>query len=96
LLSDPRIQRARAGETELDDAGRVGAAQPMTWAEWLDDPRAGDFWAFLPLTPREALETARDDLAALFAKVHAAFFPLALLAMEEESLPVMRAFGEQL
>lgn len=92
LLAEPRIQRAWHGETALDEEGRITARRPMSWDEWLDDPSAGDFWAYLALTPAEALETPPEDLAALAARTHAAFFPLALLAMEDEPLPVIRAY----
>lgn len=94
LLAEPGILRAWGGETEIDEEGKIIPRRPMSWAEWLDDPRAGNYWAFRALSPREALVTPRDDLAGLVSRTHAAFFPLALLAIEDEPLPVLRAFAE--
>jgi len=94
LLADPRILRARSGETGVDEEGNFYVPAPMTWEEWLDDPRAGGYWVFRALRPAEVLEMPGDKLAGLVAHTHAALFPLALLAMEEDPLPVLYAYGE--
>lgn len=93
LLDDQRIHLAMDGKTKGDEQGRMVSETPLGWDEWLDNPARGDYWAFLPLTPAEAVSLTVEDLAHLAAQVHANFFPLALLAMEDHPLPLIHSFN---
>ncbi len=96
LIQNPRILLARDGRTTLDEQGYLVPEQPMTWDEWLDDPAAGDFWAFVAFRPEDILAMAGDELVDWVARLHTDYFPLALLAMDEEPLAEMEAYlGEE-
>jgi hypothetical protein len=84
LTGSQGVCLARGGETMLDDSGRVVPAAPMTWDEWLDDPAAGGYWVFFPLTPAEVLAMDADALAEKIARLHELYSPLAWMAMEED------------
>jgi 5-methylcytosine-specific restriction enzyme B len=92
LLGDQRLVLAKDGQTTLDEAGRIIAEKPLSWDEWLDDPAAGNYWIFLPVTPSEVCAMCGEELAVLATRYHSAFFPLALLAMEDDPLPLIHLF----
>lgn len=96
LLADPRVLLSHGGEEVLDGAGRLIPVHPVTWTEWLDDPAAADFYARDALTPRQAVTLPGEALEDLVVALHAAYFPLALLAMEENPLPLMEAYAENI
>lgn len=92
LFHDPRILLSREGRTFVDDQDNLVPEFPMTWEEWLDDPKAADFWLRIALHPRRVTAMCADELETLVAEMHSLYFPLALLAMEEEPLPLIRAY----
>lgn len=94
LAGDARVTLARGGRTSLDEQGYLRAEQPMTWAEWLDDPAAGDYWVFVAYRPQDVLAMPGEDLVEQVARLHADYFPLALLAMDEEPLAQIEAYLE--
>ena len=97
LSENPRILLARNGRTRLDEQGHLVPEQPMTWEEWLADPAAGDYWAFASFRPPDVLAMPGEELVAVAANLLADYFPLALLAMDEEPLPALEAYlgGEE-
>lgn len=92
LVENPRIYLARDGRTRLDEQGQLLPEQPMTWEEWLEDPAAGDYWAFASLRPRDVLAMPGEELVSLAAALLADYFPLALLSMDEEPLAAIKAY----
>lgn len=92
LVENRQIKLARGGRTRIDAGGYLEPEEPMTWAEWLADPAAGDFWAFVPIRPRDVIDLPGDALVRLAVQVHSDFFPLALLAMEEYPLPLIQSY----
>jgi 5-methylcytosine-specific restriction protein B len=96
LVENPSIMLARGGRTRLDEQGYLVPEQPMTWAEWLEDPAVGDYWAFTSLRPEDVLSMPGEELVALAASLLGDYFPLALLSMDEEPLAGIEAYlGEE-
>ncbi len=96
LIENPGILLARGGQTVLDGQGYLRPEQPMTWEAWLDDPASGDYWAFVAFRPREILAMPGEELVDWVVRLHADYFPLALLAMDEEPIPLIEAYlGEK-
>lgn len=94
LLQDETILLAEEGRTVTDEAGRVIPQQAMTWDAWLDAPEHGDYWAFVPFTPAQVTIMPAQDLEDRIVHVFTEFFPLVLLASEEDPLPLMRAYSQ--
>ncbi len=92
LIDNPCILLARDGQTMLDEQGYLRPEQPLTWEAWLDDPAAGDYWAFVAFRPRDILAMRGEELVDWVARLHADYFPLALLAMDEEPIPMIEAY----
>ncbi len=92
LIENPRILLARDGRTMLDEQGYLHPEQPMTWDGWLGDPASGDYWAFVSFRPRDVLAMPGEKLIDLVAHLHADYFPLALLAMDEEPISLIEAY----
>jgi 5-methylcytosine-specific restriction enzyme B len=92
LTGNPHIHLARDGRTKLDEQGCLIPEQPMTWEEWLDDPASGDFWAFVAFRPDDVMSMPGDELIDWVARLHTDYFPLALLAMDEEPLAQIEAY----
>jgi hypothetical protein len=92
LLENECIHLARAGRTKLDEQGYLLPEQPMTWEEWLEDPAAGDDWAFVAFRPQDILSMPGDELVDRVVRLHTDYFPLALLAMVEEPLAAIEAY----
>jgi len=92
LVENPRIRLARDGRTMLDAQGYLVPEQPMRWDEWLDDPAGGDYWVFAAFRPEDVLSMPGDDLVDWVARLHTDYFPLALLAMDEEPLAQIEAY----
>lgn len=91
LIENPRIILTRGG-TRVDESGRIVAVNPLNWEEWLDDPRQADFWVHIPLTPAEVMAAPQEQLARLASQTLADYFPLALLAMDEEPLALIQTY----
>lgn len=72
--------------------GRITAAQPLGWAEWLKDPARGLFCLRTAWTRAEALRLTAGELTEKVARLHQAYFPLVLACLEENPLPEITAF----
>lgn len=94
LVEEPRVLISRRGAERLDENGTLVAEHPITWEEWLDDPAGADFYVRAALSPRQAMEMPGDALEDLVVRLHSAYFPLALLAMESAPLPLIAAYLE--
>lgn len=92
LIDNPRILLSREGRTFVDAEDNLVPEFPITWEEWLDDPKAAGYWLRVALHPRRVLAMAEQELQDLTAQTLADYFPLALLAIEEDPLPLMRAY----
>lgn len=95
LFANPRLLLSREGGEQIDEAGNLVPEHPITWEEWLDNPGRADYWVRVALTPAQALAASAEELEELTGQMHAAYFPLALLAMEENPLPVIEAYLER-
>lgn len=94
LVNDPHVLLSREGGEREDAAGNLVPEHPIGWSEWLDDPRSADFWVRVALSPAQAIAATTAELEALAIHMHAAYFPLALLAIEDNPLPVIDAYLE--
>jgi 5-methylcytosine-specific restriction enzyme B len=92
LVNNPRVLISREGRTLVNEAGEIVPEYPLTWEEWLSDPAAGGFWVRVAMQPKQALSLPAAALEDLVVKMHADYFPLALLAMEESPLPWIEAY----
>lgn len=91
LMTNPRIILTHDG-TRVDESGQIVAVHPLTWGEWLDDPQQADYWVHIPLTPPEVLAASQEQLVQLASQALADYFPLALLAMDEEPLALIQSY----
>jgi hypothetical protein len=83
-------------DLQWGDDGRPRTDHPLEWEEWLADPARGMFCVRVPYARAEAETLTLDDLTERVAQIHSAYFPLALCAMDENPLALIRAFaGEE-
>lgn len=94
LLDDPRVQVSLPGRIFVDEEDNLVPELPLTWEEWLDDPAAAHFWARAAFHPRRVLTMPAAGLEDLVVRLHADYFPLALLAMEDDPEPLLTAWAE--
>lgn len=92
LVDDPEIQIARGGEMTLDGQGRLIPELRMGWEEWFSDPKRGGCWVFSVLPPERVLALLPGELARLAAQTLAAFFPLAILAMDDQPMDFLTSY----
>jgi 5-methylcytosine-specific restriction enzyme B len=92
LVENPRIHLAWKGRTLLDEMGYLVPEQPMTWDRWLDNPADGDYWVFMAFRPEDVLVMPGNELVDITVRLHSDYFPLALLAMDEEPLAQIEAY----
>lgn len=64
----------------------------LSWAEWFTAPEEADYIARLPLAPEEAFSMPGDRLESLIVEMHGLYFPLALLSMQADPMPVIRRY----
>ena len=91
LIADPRVLLARGG-TRFDENGQAVGLEPLTWQEWLSDPSTTDFWLRAAFSPKQVLSLPAAVLEAQVAELHRAYFPLALLAMDDEPVEQIEAY----
>lgn len=65
---------------------------PQSWESWFAAPDKADYIARLPLEPDEVCGMPGEQLETLIADTHSLYFPLALLSMEIDPLPVIRRY----
>ena len=92
LVENPRILLPGGGRTRLDEEGYLLAEDPLTWQDWLADPARADYWALAAYRPLDVLAMPGDALEEQVARLHADYFPLALLAIEDDPLPLIVAY----
>ena len=63
-----------------------------SWQTWLQDPGQADIHVSLNLPKPELLKYSADELTAQFVQVYQQLFPLVLLAIEEDPLPVLSEY----
>lgn len=93
LIHDPRILVSR-GETRFDEQGLAFGEDAVSWSDWLADPAQTDFWVRAALSPAQTLRMTDEALVAWAVDLHRRFFPLALLATEEDPLDILEAYQE--
>ena len=92
LFEGENLLLSSSWETIRAPDRRITAAQPLSWAEWLKDPARGLFCLRTAWTRAEALRLTQADLTEKVARLHQAYFPLALACLEENPLPEITAF----
>lgn len=74
--------------------GHLRSQHSLEWEEWLDDPARGMFCVRVPYSRAEAETLTLADLSERVARIHSAYFPLALCALDENPLALIQAFTE--
>lgn len=92
LFAGHNLVLARDWDTCVDERGKIQAVHPLAWSEWLQDPARGLFCLRVPFTRREAAALPANDLVDLVVRLHSAYFPLALCTMDENPMPLIRAY----
>lgn len=74
--------------------GTVSTATGITWADWLRDPERGDFTASVVLPRAAVLRYTTEELVTEIVATYQRLFPLVLLAVEENPLPLILDYLE--
>jgi 5-methylcytosine-specific restriction enzyme B len=96
LFEGHNLVLASDWETCLDAEGKIAAAHPLSWGDWLKDPARGLFCLRVPYTRAEAETMPLEDWVERAVQIHSAYFPLALCCVEEEPMLALRFFLEQI
>jgi 5-methylcytosine-specific restriction protein B len=66
----------------------------LTWEEWLEDPGQLDVHVAIALPKKEVLETSAHDLITQILEAYKLFFPLVLLALDDNPMPALAEYLE--
>ncbi len=85
-LSSDDIVFGRHKDIVVNADGTVESTLDLTWQEWLQHPDQADFDVSVVLLRDEVLACSEDELANRIAQIYERFFPLVLLAIEDDPL----------
>lgn len=93
-LADARFLFGAREEFQIDDQGKVTLRIPRTWEEFLRNPSAANCDVSVVVPSQELLNTTTAALVKRIVDAHQRLFPLVLLALEEEPLPIIASYFE--
>ncbi len=72
--------------------GTISSKLGLTWTDWLRDPESGSFDASIVLPRGKVLQYTAEELATEIAQTFVQLFPLILLALKDDPIPVISKY----
>lgn len=91
VLPESEVSFGRPDNFVVQD-GAIHAKVEYSWKEFLSDPAAAGNDVSVLMTWQEVLATPEQELVRRGAEVHAALFPLVLLATQDDPLPAIASY----
>ncbi|MBI1299672.1 AAA domain-containing protein [bacterium] len=95
-LSDEHFVFGPQAEYQLQPSGKVIHPAMLTWTDFLQTPSSAGYEAFYVLPRVDVLQLGEEELVQTVLRTHMRLFPLVLLATEEDPLPAIRAYHEEI